>query len=221
MNTTLTDARCDVTSTEEQSAASSYFKHKAWLTRILAALLLIPAGPVILLLAIIVRITSPGPGLYRQARTGRHGIEFLIYKLRTMYDDAESVTGPVWCRPNDSRITPVGKVLRLFHLDELPQLINVLRGEMDLVGPRPERPVFVSRLERAIPNYHARLQVLPGITGLAQVNLPPDETLDCVRRKLVLDGIYIRNASIYLDARILLCTGLRLIGIRLTQVKVK
>lgn len=193
---------------------SGYFARKAWPSRIVGFVLLVLASPIILLLVLLVRLTSSGPGLYRQLRTGRHGKEFEMYKIRTMYDGAESVTGPVWCRPGDSRITPFGKVLRLLHLDELPQLINVARGEMDLVGPRPERPAFVARLEKSIPNYRARLQILPGVTGLAQVNLPPDETIDCVRRKLLLDCTYIREASPSLDLRILLCTALRMVGIR-------
>jgi lipopolysaccharide/colanic/teichoic acid biosynthesis glycosyltransferase len=196
------------------TAVSGYFARKAWPTRIVGALLLILVSPLIFLLVLLVRFTSSGPGLYRQVRSGRHGKEFDMYKIRTMYDGAESVTGPVWCRPGDSRITPLGRALRLLHLDELPQLINVARGEMDLIGPRPERPMFVSRLAGSIPNYHARLLVLPGVTGLAQVNLPPDETFDCVRRKLVLDCLYIRDASAFLDVRILLCTFLRMLGIR-------
>jgi hypothetical protein len=137
-----------------------------------------------------------------------------MLKIRTMYQDAESVSGPTWCKPGDTRITPIGRILRLLHLDELPQLINVVNGEMDLIGPRPERPAFVETLAREIPNYRDRLQVLPGVTGLAQINLPPDETLNCVRKKLMLDRDYIRNASISLDVRILICTSLRMLGIR-------
>lgn len=191
-----------------------YFRRKAWPTRALGAVMLVIASPVILLLVVLVRLTSAGPGIYRQVRSGLNGKEFEMYKLRTMYADAETVSGPVWCKPGDSRITPLGKLLRLLHLDELPQLINVARGEMDLIGPRPERPVFVGRLAREIPNYAARLQVLPGVTGLAQINLPPDETMDCVRKKLVLDCAYIRDASLFLDLRILACTCLRMFGIR-------
>jgi lipopolysaccharide/colanic/teichoic acid biosynthesis glycosyltransferase len=193
---------------------SRYFALKAWPTRMIGLLLLIGASPLILLLILIVRATSPGPGLYRQTRTGRHGKEFKMYKIRTMYQDAESISGPTWCKPGDSRITPIGKILRLLHLDELPQLINIVNGEMDLIGPRPERPAFVEVLAREIPNYRDRLQVLPGVTGLAQVNLPPDETLNCVRKKLVLDRDYIRSASLSLDIRILVCTSLRMLGIR-------
>ena len=193
---------------------SKYFAIKAWPTRAVGAVLLVIAAPLILVLVAIVRLTSSGPGLYRQTRTGKHGKEFRMFKIRTMYQDAESVSGPTWCKPGDSRITPVGKVLRLLHLDELPQLLNIVHGEMDLIGPRPERPAFVEVLAREIPNYRDRLQVLPGVTGLAQVNLPPDETLDCVRKKLVLDRDYIRTASASLDVRILFCTTLRMVGIR-------
>lgn len=193
---------------------SKYFAFKAWPTRVFGAVLLVFAAPFILLLVLIVRMTSPGPGLYRQTRTGRGGKEFHMYKIRTMYQDAESLSGPTWCKPGDTRVTPVGKVLRLLHLDELPQLLNIVRGEMDLIGPRPERPAFVELLAREIPNYRDRLGVLPGVTGLAQINLPPDETLDCVRKKLVLDRDYIRSASPGLDLRILICTSLRMLGIR-------
>ena len=180
----------------------------------MGAVLLVLASPLILLLILLVRLTSPGPALYRQARTGRHGKEFMMYKIRTMYRDAEKLSGPVWCIPGDSRITPIGKLFRLLHLDELPQLINVARGEMDLVGPRPERPCFVAWLADEIPNYTDRLLVLPGVTGLAQVNLPPDEELDGVRNKVVLDCEYITTASFGLDLRIVLCSFLRMFGIR-------
>jgi lipopolysaccharide/colanic/teichoic acid biosynthesis glycosyltransferase len=199
---------------QEDVAVPAYFAWKAWPTRTLGALLLVLASPIILLLVLVVRLTSAGPGLYRQARAGRHGREFIMFKIRTMYENAESDSGPVWCIPNDTRITPVGQILRLLHLDELPQLINVARGEMDLIGPRPERPVFVNKLASRIPNYHSRLRILPGVTGLAQINLPSDESIDCVRRKLVLDCLYIREANLGMDVRILLCTFLRMIGIR-------
>jgi lipopolysaccharide/colanic/teichoic acid biosynthesis glycosyltransferase len=195
-------------------ALPKYFAVKAWPARCLGLLLLVLASPLILLLVVIVRLTSPGPGIFRQTRTGKDGREFQMYKIRTMYVDAETVSGPTWCKPGDSRITPLGRVLRLLHLDELPQLLNIVQGEMDLVGPRPERPSFVDLLEREIPNYRDRLQVLPGVTGLAQVNLPPDETVNCVRKKLLLDCDYIQSASISLDLRILVCTSLRMLGIR-------
>jgi lipopolysaccharide/colanic/teichoic acid biosynthesis glycosyltransferase len=196
------------------SPVSGYFALKAWPTRIIGLMLLILAAPAILLLMLVVRATSAGPGLYRQTRTGKLGKEFKMFKIRTMYQDAESISGPTWCKPGDTRITPIGRVLRLLHLDELPQLINIVNGEMDLIGPRPERPAFVETLAHEIPHYRERLQVLPGVTGLAQVNLPPDETLNCVRKKLMLDRDYIRNAGLGLDLRILACTSLRMIGIR-------
>lgn len=191
-----------------------YFPQKAFATRALGFLLLIFLLPLMLLLIALVRCTSRGPGIYGQKRVGRRGQVFTIYKLRTMYQDAEAASGPVWCKPGDSRITPLGRVLRFFHLDELPQLLNVVRGEMDLIGPRPERPKFVKELSANISNYAQRLTILPGITGLAQINLPADETEECVRRKVNLDIEYIQTASLGLDARILLCTAMRMMGVR-------
>jgi lipopolysaccharide/colanic/teichoic acid biosynthesis glycosyltransferase len=139
---------------------------------------------------------------------------FTIYKIRSMRVDSEARTGPIWTTSSrDPRITPVGRILRATHLDELPQLINVLRGEMALVGPRPERPEFAEALADEIPGYLNRLHVLPGVTGLAQVNLPPDSDLNSVRRKLVLDIKYIVNASLLLDLRIFVATLLPLVGI--------
>jgi len=199
---------------EANIEAPNYFANKALMSQILGIILLIPATPLIVLLAIIMRCTSPGPGLFKQTRVGRWGQEFTMYKIRTMFQNAEKASGPVWCRPSDSRITCFGRLLRFLHLDELPQLINIARGEMDLIGPRPERPEFVDKLVRKIPDYAERLAVLPGVTGLAQINLPPDETTDCVRRKLVLDIEYIETASWGLDLRILICTVLRMVGIR-------
>jgi lipopolysaccharide/colanic/teichoic acid biosynthesis glycosyltransferase len=193
---------------------SPYFDRKRRATRVFGALLLVIASPLIAFLAALVRCTSAGPGLYRQTRIGKHGREFEMYKIRTMYLNAESVSGPVWCACGDSRITPVGKILRLLHLDELPQLINIVRGEMDLIGPRPERPSFVTWLSQEIPDYCERLRVLPGVTGLAQINLPPDKTIDCVRKKVAIDRHYLRVANLGLDLRILACTFLRMIGIR-------
>jgi lipopolysaccharide/colanic/teichoic acid biosynthesis glycosyltransferase len=162
-----------------------------------------------------VRATSKGPGIYQQTRVGKGGRIFTMYKVRSMRCDAEGKTGPTWAGVvRDPRVTPLGYWLRLLHLDELPQLFNVLRGEMSLVGPRPERPEFVSILAEQVPGYLDRLSVAPGITGLAQINLPPDTDLDSVRRKLVLDCEYIKTAGILLDVRILLCTALRMFGLR-------
>jgi lipopolysaccharide/colanic/teichoic acid biosynthesis glycosyltransferase len=194
--------------------ASDYFRRKAVLVRLFGGCLLVPMLPIILFFMAVVRATSPGPAIYRQTRVGRDGKLFTMYKLRTMVADAEHLTGPVWCKRNDSRITPVGRMLRFFHLDELPQLWNVTKGEMDLVGPRPERPIFVDRLKKVVPAYQDRLSVLPGITGLAQINLPPDETDECVHRKLILDREYVTEADFWLDVRILACTALRMCGLR-------
>jgi len=191
-----------------------YFVRKALPVRVLAALLLIPAGPIIGLLVILMRCTSAGPGIYAQKRVGRMGREFMMYKIRTMYQDAENGSGPTWCIPGDSRITCCGRMLRFLHLDELPQLWNIVRGEMDLIGPRPERLIFVERLVHKIPGYIERLAVLPGVTGLAQINLAPDETTDCVRCKIVLDREYIQAANWWFDLRIMACTVLRMVGIR-------
>jgi hypothetical protein len=126
-----------------------------------------------------------------------------------MKQNAENKTGPAWTQSADPRVTPLGHFLRKFHLDELPQLFNVLRGEMSLVGPRPERPEFVEILSRQSPEYSNRLVVKPGITGLAQLNLPPDSDLDSVRRKVVLDIEYIQTAGIWLDMKLIFCTALR------------
>ena len=191
-----------------------YFARKKLFVRILGLLLLVLFLPIILLVMLVVRLTSPGPALFRQIRTGKGGREFTMYKIRTMHQDAEQTSGPVWCQPTDIRITRCGQMLRFLHLDELPQLFNIVRGEMDLIGPRPERPEFVEELIEEIRCFTERLVVLPGVTGLAQINLPADVTTDCVRRKLVLDLEYIQTASWELDLRILLCTTLRMIGIR-------
>ncbi len=138
-----------------------------------------------------------------------------MFKLRSMRLDAEAATGPVWTADGrDPRITRLGCVLRTLHLDELPQLFNVLRGDMSMIGPRPERPEFVGVLEAEVRGYMDRLAVLPGVTGLAQINLPPDTDLDSVRRKLVLDREYITTAGLLLDIRIVICTLLRAVGIR-------
>ncbi len=192
-----------------------YYRYKRHLDRLLAALLLVPGLPLIGFLIVLIRLTSRGPGIYRQQRVGKGGRVFWMLKLRSMRMDAEVRTGPAWtadCR--DPRITRLGRLLRFSHLDELPQLFNVLKGEMSLIGPRPERPEFVRILRREIPGYTDRLAVLPGVTGLAQINLPADTDFDSVRRKLLLDREYINTASLSLDVRISLCTLLRLAGIR-------
>jgi polysaccharide deacetylase family protein (PEP-CTERM system associated) len=192
-------------------AVSAYFGWNDALNRIAAAILLGLFLPLVAILVVLVRLTSRGPGIYRQVRLGRGGCTFEMYKLRTMKHDAESATGPVWCTPGDSRITRLGRFLRNYHLDEFPQLYNVIRGDMSLVGPRPERPEIARSLKKSIPDYMKRLAVKPGITGLAQLNLPPDTDLDSVRRKLVLDLEYVATAGLWLDARLLFCTIARLV----------
>jgi len=179
--------------------------------RALAAILLIPALPVIGLLALLVLVTSGRPVIFRQPRVGKNGRTFTLYKIRTMVRNAEAKTGPVWAKAKDGRVTRLGKVLRKLHFDELPQLFNVLKGDMSLVGPRPERPEFVHVLSSSIPEYLKRLEVPPGITGIAQLNLPPDSDLDSVRRKLVLDLEYAQRMGPLMDSRLLLCTFARLL----------
>lgn len=191
-----------------------YHRWKGVIGRLLAAAMLVAGLPIIGLLVIVVRLTSRGPGIYRQVRVGLNGHTFAMYKIRTMRVDAEVKSGPAWTQKNDPRVTKIGRILRKLHLDEFPQLFNVLRGEMALIGPRPERPEFTQVLAREIPGYMDRILILPGITGLAQINLPPDTDLDSVRRKLVLDLEYVRTASPLLDVRMIACTLLRMLGMR-------
>ena len=190
-----------------------YFRWKRFVDCFLAALLLIPCLPVMGLLVLLVRLTSRGPGIFRQARVGKGGRTFTMYKIRSMVHDAEALTGAAWAQPDDPRVTTLGRFLRIFHLDELPQLFNVLKGEMSLVGPRPERPEFVSVLVQKIPGYANRLAVAPGITGLAQLKLPPDSDLESVRRKLALDLQYILKAGPIYDLWLLVYTFLRLANV--------
>ena len=195
---------------------SWYASCKATGDFVAAIMLIVLTAPLMVLSMILVKLTSRGPVIYSQTRLGRGGRPFTIYKIRTMLHNSEAMTGPRWSTTDDPRITPVGRLLRRTHLDELPQIWNILRGEMSLVGPRPERPEFVTQLERAIPRYQERLAVRPGVTGLAQVHLPPDTDLESVRRKLVCDLYYIAQLSFWLDLRILVCTALGLLGIPYT-----
>jgi lipopolysaccharide/colanic/teichoic acid biosynthesis glycosyltransferase len=179
----------------------------------LAAILLVVSSPVMLVCMALVKLTSSGPAIYKQTRLGRGRRPFTIYKIRTMANNNEAATGARWATVNDPRITTIGRFLRASHLDELPQLWNIVRGEMSLVGPRPERPEFISKLELSIDNYAERMQVRPGVTGLAQVHLPPDVDLESVRRKLVYDRYYVANATLWLDLRLLIVTGMYILGI--------
>lgn len=166
----------------------------------LAAVLLLICCPVLIAAACCIKLTSSGPTLYRQRRVGRDSKEFVMYKLRTMIDRAEAATGPVLAGAADGRITKVGRFLRATRVDEIPQLFNVLNGTMSLVGPRPERPEFVEEFLRTIPGYAERLQVKPGLTGLAQVN---GEYHTTAEYKLKYDLAYIYNYSLWLDMRIM------------------
>jgi lipopolysaccharide/colanic/teichoic acid biosynthesis glycosyltransferase len=184
-----------------------------------AVVIFVFAAPVILICAVLVRLTSRGPAFYSQTRLGLDGRPYSIYKLRTMYHNCEKVSGVKWSTAGDARITPLGHFLRRTHLDELPQLINVLRGDMSLVGPRPERPEFVPALEKALPHYRDRLRVRPGVTGLAQIQLPADTDLESVRRKLAYDLYYVRNMGPWLDLRILAGTALKVFGVPFEQIR--
>ena len=171
-----------------------------------ASIGLVLAAPLMLGAAIAIALTSRGPIVYRQQRVGQHGARFTLYKLRSMRADAEAATGPVWASEQDERVTPVGGVLRRLRFDELPQLWNVLRGDMSLVGPRPERPEFVRDLSQQIPFYGQRHVVKPGVTGWAQVQGDYSGSLDGTMEKLQYDLFYIKNLSIALDLFIILST---------------
>jgi sugar transferase (PEP-CTERM system associated) len=164
-----------------------------------ATVAMVVALPVLLLVAIAVKLSSRGPILYHQARVGLHGRVFMVHKFRSMRADAEKNTGAVWAAKSDSRVTAVGRFLRRTRLDELPQLWNVLRGEMSLVGPRPERPEFVFSLQRDIPFYGQRHTVRPGLTGWAQVRYTYGATVEDAMEKLQYDLFYIKNMSLALD----------------------
>ena len=171
-----------------------------------AGILLVLLAPLLGLVALLIRLESPGPALFRQTRVGQDGLVFELLKLRTMREDAEAA-GPAWTSPGgDPRVTRVGRVLRNLRLDELPQLVNVLRGEMSFVGPRPERPHFVEKLRKVIPYYDERHNVPPGITGWAQVKFGYGSTIEDAERKLQFDLYYIKNMSPFLDLAIVLDT---------------
>lgn len=166
---------------------------------VIAAIGLIVVLPLMLFVALLVKVTSRGPVLFRQQRVGLYGKPFMLYKFRSMVVDAEARTGAVWAKKNDPRVTPLGKWLRKLRIDELPQLFNVLRGQMALVGPRPERPEFVRTLEEHIPFYPQRHYVRPGITGWAQINYKYGDTIADTIIKLEYDLYYVKNLSPTLD----------------------
>ena len=185
---------------------------KPLIDRIVALIGIVVAMPIIIMFVMIVKITSKGPAIYKQERIGIKGKLFTLYKIRSMRLDSEVMTGPIWSLPGDKRITKIGSILRMTHIDELPQLVNVLRGEISLVGPRPERPCIASKINLSLPEFAARLKVKPGLTGLAQVQLDPDVDLESVRKKLEYDLTYIENITLSLDLRIILSTPLYIFG---------
>lgn len=184
---------------------------------IILSLLFIPLlMPVWIILAVLIKLESRGPVLFKQVRIGQGGRAFVLYKLRSMFDGAENDTGPVWATNPDPRATPVGQFMRRFGLDETMQVINVLRGEMSLVGPRPERPYFVERLRNQVPDYEARLMARPGITGWAQIHTDHKYDVDIqdVQTKVAFDIEYIQRWSLLLDLRILAWTMVAVLQIR-------
>ena len=172
---------------------------------VVSLLLLIATLPVMALTAALIRLESPGPVLYRQERVGLHGRVFTLLKFRSMQIDAEA-RGPAWAAQRDPRVTRVGAFIRRMRIDELPQLINVLKGEMGFVGPRPERPHFVDQLAEVIPFYRDRACVKPGITGWAQVNYPYGASIEDARQKLSYDLYYVKHRNLFLDLLILFAT---------------
>ncbi|OWK47515.1 sugar transferase [Fimbriiglobus ruber] len=191
-----------------------YVAMKPSIDFLMAALITIPALPVIAACWLLVRLTSSGPGFYVQVRSGLRGRPYKIIKLRTMSHNAELTSGILWSQKGDCRVTKVGNFLRTTHLDELPQLFNVLRGEMSLVGPRPERPEVIRAkgLGQHVPGYDYRLSVRPGVTGLAQIQLPADSDLKSVRHKVVYDLYYITKQNVWLDLRLLAATVVKAAG---------
>ena len=203
-------------------AASQGTDHKTRVLNIVvAAIGLVLAAPLMLLIAVAIRLTSRGPVLYKQTRIGWDrragrapsnedsrlndlgGKPFTMYKFRTMVDAAETDSKEIWATPRDKRVTPIGKILRVTRLDELPQLWNVVAGDMNIVGPRPERPTIFAELRVAIPHYHLRQRVRPGITGWAQINQAYDTSVDDVRRKVEFDLEYLRTRSVARDISIM------------------
>jgi lipopolysaccharide/colanic/teichoic acid biosynthesis glycosyltransferase len=223
----LADRRTAESGQVRQSVRECLAWHvKRLLDTVIASVALVALSPVMVLSALAIRRESRGPVLYSQVRVGLdrrqgpapsmngserrrlvgYGRPFKIYKFRSMVQGAERGTGPVWCSNRDPRITKVGSFLRRTHLDELPQLVNVLRGEMSIVGPRPERPEFVERLATEIPGYRQRSAVLPGITGLAQVKYRYTRDLQSAATKLLYDLYYVRNGGLLLDVKIMAAT---------------
>lgn len=181
----------------------SFERFKRYMDLALASFGLLITLPMLTIAAVMIKLTSKGPAIYKQSRIGKNGKVFWIYKLRTMRFDAEKGTGAVWAKRNDPRVTAIGKVLRKTRIDEIPQLFNVIKGEMSIVGPRPERPEMVMSFKTLILDYEKRLKVKPGITGMAQVWHKYDETIDDVKKKIKYDLLYIRKMCLLTDLRIM------------------
>ncbi len=181
-------------------------KLKRVIDLIISLLILVLSAPITILTAIAIKIDSKGPVLFKQERLGQNGKPFNVLKFRSMIQDAEKYTGPVWSQKDDPRVTRMGKFVRKVRIDEIPQMFNVLKGEMSLVGPRPERAYFVEKLSKEIPYYKRRLKVRPGITGWAQIKHKYDESIEDVKIKIKYDLFYIENMSLRMDFKILLRT---------------
>jgi lipopolysaccharide/colanic/teichoic acid biosynthesis glycosyltransferase len=173
---------------------------------LIASALIVLTLPLIILAALAIKFDSAGPALYRQQRVGLRGQRFMLFKFRSIVENPERDGRPVWAAHGNPRVTRVGRFIRLVRIDELPQLFNVLRGDMSMVGPRPERPYFVDQLSKLIPRFAERHAIKPGITGWAQINFPYGASIEDARSKLVYDLDYIEKRSVRLDFRILLST---------------
>jgi exopolysaccharide biosynthesis polyprenyl glycosylphosphotransferase len=175
---------------------------RVFLHRLVALIGAILSLPLAIITAILIKLDSRGPVLYKQERVGRNGRTFMVMKFRSMRTDAEK-DGPVWARSEDDRVTRMGRIMRKTRLDEIPQFWNILKGEMNFVGPRPERPHFVKQLAEEIPYYEQRHLIEPGLTGWAQIKYPYGSSIEDARQKLQYDLYYIKNQSLALDATIL------------------
>ncbi|MEY4765965.1 MAG: hypothetical protein RI907_2638, partial [Pseudomonadota bacterium] len=189
------------------------FNQGAWRTGvkrvfdiICSALLLVVASPIMLVTALLIKLESPGSVFYRQERVGQNNSTFQVVKFRSMRNDAEKDGQPVWAQANDARVTRIGAIIRRLRIDELPQIFNVLKGEMSLVGPRPERPFFVEQLTQEIPFYALRHSIKPGVTGWAQVRYAYGSTVEDSLQKLQFDLYYVKNHTLFLDLVVLMET---------------
>ena len=193
---------------------SKYYRFK-WYVDVFVSIVTLPViGSVILLFMLLTRLTSKGPVIYTQIRCSKDEKPFKMYKIRSMVVDAEAKGIPQWAGRRDPRVTAVGRIMRRLHIDELPQIVNVWRGEMTVIGPRPERPELIKQLKKEIVGYEHRMSVLPGMTGYAQLNRPSDTDLKDVKKKLVLDLEYIERTSFWFDMRILLGTAFKFVRIK-------